>query len=419
MKTDKAVINLPEVVGKGYAAFWNFKGRYRVVKGSRASKKSKTAALNFIVRLMQYSDANLLVIRKVYRTLKDSCFTELKWAINRLCVNEFWSVKESPLEMTYTPTGQKIYFRGLDDSMKVTSITVEHGYLCWMWIEEAYEIGNEADFDMLDESIRGAIPENTGLFKQITLTFNPWNEGHWLKSRFFDNPSEETLAMTTNYMCNEWLDDNDRKLFEEMKIHNPRRYQVAGLGEWGISEGLVYENFEVDAFDINKIRSLSSVKSAFGLDFGYTNDPSALFCGLVDSAAKTIWVFDEIYEKGLSNERLAEKVIKAGYAKEKIIADAAEPKSIDRLRALGIYRVRKARKGADSVTNGIDYIQDFHIIIHPKCRNFLTEIQNYTWDEDKKTGKKINKPIDDFNHLMDAMRYALEDFARGPAFSFD
>ena len=125
-------IFLPDYVGKGYGTFWRWRGRYRVCKGSRASKKSKTTALWYIVNLMKYPDANLLVVRKVFRTLKDSCFTELKWAINRLGVAEFWEIKESPLEMTYLPTGQKIYFRGLDDPLKVTSITVEHGYLCWI-----------------------------------------------------------------------------------------------------------------------------------------------------------------------------------------------------------------------------------------------------------------------------------------------
>lgn len=107
-------MNLPELVGKGYRDFWNFKGRYRVCKGSRASKKSKTAALFFIYSMMKYPGANLLVIRKVYRTLKDSCFSDLKWAINRLKVNDYWSIKESPLEITYIPTGQKILFRGLN-----------------------------------------------------------------------------------------------------------------------------------------------------------------------------------------------------------------------------------------------------------------------------------------------------------------
>lgn len=368
---------------------------------------------------MKYSNANLLVVRKVFRTLKDSCFTELKWAIHRLDVDEFWDIKESPLEITYIPTGQKIYFRGLDDPLKVTSITVEHGYLCWAWIEEAYELGNENDFNMLDESIRGAIPPETKLFKQITLTFNPWNEHHWIKKRFFDNPDDETLAMTTNYLCNEWLDEADRKVFETMRKNNPRRYRVAGLGDWGIVEGLVYENWEEKVFDIDEIRRLVSVRSAFGLDFGYTNDPSALFCGLIDEAAKTIWVFDEMYQYGMSNEAIATEITNMGYRKERIRAESAEPKSIDRLYNLGISHIQQARKGKDSVNNGIDFIQDFHIIVHPRCVNFITEISNYTWDTDTKTGKRLNKPIDDFNHLMDAMRYALEPFSKGDAFSFE
>lgn len=421
MKIDKSVkrLYLPDIVGKGYGTFWNWKGRYRVCKGSRASKKSKTMALWCINGIMQYPDANILVVRKIFRTLKDSCFTELKWAVNRLGVGAFWEIKESPLEMTYKPTGQKIYFRGLDDPLKITSIAAEHGYLCWCWIEEAYEIGSEGDFNMLDESIRGAIPPETGLFKQITLTFNPWNEHHWIKKRFFDDPDAETLAMTTNYTCNEWLDEKDRNLFETMKINNPRRYRVAGLGDWGIVEGLIYENWEEKLFDIDEVRGLNSVESAFGLDFGYTNDPTALFCGLVDVRAKAIWVFDEIYQKGMSNERIAEAVIKAGYSKEKIKADSAEPKSIDRLYDLGLSRIRRARKGKDSINSGIDLIQDFHIFVHPRCVNFIKEISNYTWDKDSKTGKRLNKPIDDFNHLMDAMRYSLEDFGRRDAYSFE
>lgn len=410
-------LRLPDVVGKGYGTFWRFKGRYRVCKGSRASKKSKTTALNNITRLMEYPQANLLCVRKTYRTLKDSCFTELKWAIHRLGVDAWWDIKESPLEMTYKPTGQKILFRGLDDPLKVTSITVEVGVLCWLWIEEAYEISSEADFDTLDESIRGEVPP--GLFKQITLTFNPWNEHHWIKHRFFDAaPDPDILAMTTNYTCNEWLDAADKKVFETMKRNNPRRYRVAGLGDWGIVEGLVYENWEERLFSIDEVRKTPGIKSAFGLDFGYTNDPTALFCGLIDTSSKTLWVFDEIYKPGMSNEDIAAAVIEAGYAKERIRADSAEPKSIDRLYALGLAHIRRARKGKDSINNGIDFIQDYKIFIHPRCTNFLTEIGNYTWDTDTKTGKKLNRPIDDFNHLMDAMRYALEEYSTGPNYSF-
>lgn len=410
------VIRLPEVVGKGYKTFWNFEGRYRVCKGSRASKKSKTTALNIIKRMMQYPQANTLVVRKVFRTLKDSCFTELKWAINRLGVQAFWEIKESPLELTYTPTGQKIYFRGLDDPFKIASISVESGSLCWGWVEEAFEILNEDDFNMLDESIRGQTPP--GLFKQWTLTLNPWNEKHWIKRRFFDvEPSDQILALTTNYLCNEWLDDADLKVFETMKQNNPRRYKVAGLGEWGSVEGLIYDRWREESFDRSEVAKRPGVVSVFGLDFGYTADPTALFCGLYDAESSRLWVFDELYERGLTNKEIAARLEAKGYSKERITADSAEPKSIDELRALGVRRINGARKGRDSVNNGIQFLQNLEIIISPSCVNFLTEIVNYAWQVDK-WGQTLNRPAEGFDHLMDAMRYALEGAIRGPAFSF-
>ena len=393
------------MVGKGYATFWNFKGRYRVCKGSRASKKSKTTALWYIVNMMKYHKANLLVVRKSYRTLKDSCFTELRWAIHRLGVDDFWDYRLNPLEIIYKPTGQKIYFRGLDDPLKVTSITVDVGSLCWLWIEEAYEIAKESDFDMLDESIRGQVDGD--LFKQITITFNPWNERHWLKKRFFDTDDPDTLAVTTNYMCNEWLDKADFAVFERMKQYNPRRYNVAGLGNWGVIEGVVYERWTEKAFSLNELPKDS--QPAFGLDLGYTNDPTALFCGYISIEQKRLFVWDELYKKGLSNKAIYDEISRLGYTKERITADCAEPKSIDELKGLGIRRIEAAKKGRDSINNGIQWIQDLEIIIHPRCVNFLLEISLYSWKKDK-FGKALNEPEDDNNHLMDAMRYGLEKF---------
>ena len=400
---ERKTISLQKIVGKGYAKFWNSKKRYVVVKGSRASKKSKTTALWHIVKLIEYPLANVLVVRKTERTLRDSCYSDLKWAIQRLGLDSYFNCTVSPLEITYKPTGQKILFRGMDDPLKLTSISVPQGYICFCWIEEAYEINKESDFDMLDESIRGELPP--GLFKRLTITFNPWSERHWLKKRFFDKEDDSVLALTTNYLCNEWLDESDKALFERMKVNNPRRYQVAGLGNWGIVDGLIFENWKEEQFNIDDIKT--NCESIFGLDFGYTNDPTALFCGLLDKVNKKIYVFDEIYEKGLSNAAIYQRVNDKGFSKELITADCAEPKSIDELRGLGLRRITAAKKGKDSIMNGIQFIQDYEIIIHPKCVNFLTEISNYTWDKDK-FGNAINKPVDDFNHLMDAMRYAIE-----------
>lgn len=405
-KDNQVIVHLPSIVGKHYGEFWRFKGRYKAVKGSRASKKSSTQSLKVITEIIENPNVNWLVVRKVERTLRDSCYAQLKWAIHRLKVDNFFKCSTSPLEITYKPTGQKILFRGLDDPLKVTSITVEVGSLCRLWIEEAYEITSEDAFDRLDESIRGQLPK--GMYHQVVLTFNPWSDRHWLKKRFFDEPSKNVLAMTTNYMCNEFLSEADLVLFEEMK-KNPRRYRTAGLGEWGIVEGLVYENWEERVFDVHEISIRPSVRSAFGMDFGYVNDPSTLFCGLVDTVAREIYVFDEMYEKGMSNEDIKEKVSEMGYSKERIKADSAEPKSIAYLRKAGLTRIRAAKKGPDSIRAGISIIQDYKIIIHPRCVNFITEISNYTWDKDK-FDNPINKPIDDFNHLMDAMRYAMEEF---------
>lgn len=427
LKTDVNYKSLPELVGGGYGTYWRFKGRYRVVKGSRASKKSKTTALWFITNMMKYQLANLLVIRKTGRTLQDSCFKELLWAINRLQVDKFWKKTTNPLELTYLPTGQKILFRGLDDPLKVTSITVDVGFLCWGWIEEAYEVTNESDFDMLDESIRGQIPE--GYFKQWTITFNPWNERHWLKHRFFDeivgedneglpiykerktpiSEDGDILAITTNYLMNEWLDENDFKVFEKMKKRNPKRYLVAGLGNWGIIDGLVYENWKEQRFELEDIKHC---KTCCGLDFGYTNDPTAFIMLFLDKENKRLYVYDEIYEKGLSNKKIYDKIEELGYTKERITADSAEPKSIDELKTLGLRHIKGAKKGKDSINNGIQWIQELEIIIHPRCVNFITEISNYMWAKDK-FDKKLNTPIDDFNHLMDAMRYALEENITG------
>ena len=401
--------NLPQIIGKGYATYWNYKGRYRVVKGGRGSKKSTTTALWIIYKMMQYPLANTLVIRRIFNTHKDSTYTQLKWASNVLGVSHLWKFSKSPLEATYIPTGQKILFRGLDDPMSITSITVEHGHLCWCWFEEAFQVMNEDDFNKVDMSIRGELPK--GYFKQITLSFNPWSEKHWLKKRFFDVKDEDVLAITTNYACNEFLGEDDKKLFEKMKINNPRRYDIEGLGNWGIAEGLVYSNFEELDFDIEEIKKRKNVKSAFGLDFGYTNDPTAFICLLVDLDNMEIFIFDEHYQKAMSNKMIVDMIKYKGYAKERIIGDSSEPKSIDDIKKQGIYRIKGARKGKDSILNGIQYIQDFKIYVHPKCENTIIELSNYVWDT--KDGNAINKPIDDYNHLMDALRYSLEDIRLG------
>ena len=405
-------VYLPDVVGGGYGAFWRCRQRYRVVKGGKASKKSSTTALWYVYHLMKYPAANLLVVRNVHRTHLDSTYAQLRWAIRRLGVEHLWHHSREPLELVYTPTGQRILFRGLDNVEKLASTTVDRGYLCWVWLEEAFEITREADFDKLDLSVpRGEVPPP--LFKQTTVTFNPWNENHWLKSRFFENPDPTVFAATTDYRCNEFLDDTDRAVYERMREQNPRQYAVAGLGQWGHSQGLVFENWAVEEFSLGNLRR-DGLRHIFGLDYGYTNDPTAFIAAAVDEEQKRLYIYDEHYEKRMLNDAIAAMITAKGYQKERIRADAAEPKSNDDLRRLGITRLQAAAKGRDSVASGIARLQEYRMVVHPRCVHTAAELGAYTWQEDGREGVYRNTPCDRDNHLMDALRYAMEDLPRPP-----
>lgn len=409
-------IKIKDVIGKNYDLFWNDKHFYRVVKGSRGSKKSKTIAINMIYRIMKYPESNLLVIRRVFNTLRNSCRADLIWAINRLKVNHLWRVPKGEHTLTYLPTGQQILFAGLDDPLKLTSITVAQGYLNFVWIEEAFQIEKQEMFETLEESIRGILPPH--LFHQITLSFNPWSEDHWLRKRFYNDTYDREYtddliyAITTDYTMNEFLDEVTLKRFEEMKIKRPNRFRVAGLGEWGIAEGLVYNNWEILDFDaIELLKKDFSLETAFGLDFGFTNDPSAFIAVIVDLRNKRLFIFDEFYKKRLLNNEIAEEIKIRGYSKDEITADCAEAKSIEEIRRHGISRIRQSSKGKGSVNQGIQYIQQFDIYVHPKCTNTIMEFKNYVWEE--KNGITLNKAADNYNHLMDALRYALEKYSTG------
>lgn len=175
-----------------------------------------------------------------------------------------WQFTTSPLKATYTPTGQVVLFRGLDEPQRLASVTVAVGYLCWAWLEEAYEINSESDFDMVDDVIRGQVPD--GYFKQLTITFNPWSHTTYLKRRFFDHaPDNDILAMTTNYLINEWLDEADLRRFERMRDENPDRYRVAGLGDWGVTGNTIF-----NAGDVNRrLETIPESKDGIfvGMDF--------------------------------------------------------------------------------------------------------------------------------------------------------
>ena len=402
-------IDLPSVVGKGYGTFWRSRNFYRVVKGSRGSKKSKTTALNFVTRILKYPWSNLLVVRRYSNTNKQSTYTDFKWAANKLEVAHLFKFNESLPEITVKATGQKILFRGLDDELKITSITVDVGILCWAWFEEAYQIENEEKFSTVVESIRGTL-DAPDFFKQITVTFNPWNERHWLKRVFFDEGTRraDTLSLTTTFRCNEWLDKVDIQRYEDLYNTNPRRARIVCDGEWGVAEGLIYENVKVKNFDKDELLKDEAYQLAIGLDFGFTHDPTALCVSLIDEQKKEIYIFDEAYQVGLITKDVAKMIQDKGYAKAQIIADSAEPRLIKELQTeYNIIRLKESRKGKDSIMAGVSKLQGYSIFVHPSCTHIMDEFYSYCYQQDKE-GNWLNKPEDKNNHLMDALRYSLQ-----------
>jgi phage terminase large subunit len=409
MTTKMSTPTISDIIGKGYSQFWDDKHFYRVVKGGRGSKKSKTTALNLVSRLMQFPWANILVIRRYSNTNRQSTYTDICWAINKLHASELFTVNMSMPEITYKPTGQKILFRGLDDPLKITSIAVPVGVLSWLWLEEAYEVETREKFETVVESIRGS-NDSPDFFKQITVTFNPWSENHWLKSMFFDRKTRvrDLFAQTTTYRCNEWLDDQDRSRYEDLYRTNPRRAKIVCEGDWGIAEGLVYNNVVVEDFDVSEMqRKYHNV--AHGMDFGLTNDPTALVNAVIDTEGKNIYIYDEMYEYGMTNEQLLKWLREHHFQNTKIIADNAEVRLIQWLRAKGIRKIERCVKGKESIMMGITFLQDYKIHVKPNCKNTIAEFNSYSYARDKE-GNWLNKPVDANNHAMDALRYAFERY---------
>ncbi len=281
--------------------------------------------------------------------------------------------------------------------------------MCWCWIEEAYQVETYDKFATLVESIRGSV-DSPDFFKQITITFNPWSERHWLKSTFFDEDTKlnNTFSYTTTYRVNEWLDDVDIARYEDLYRTNPRRARIVCDGEWGVAEGLVFDNFEVKEFDWLKVFKRTQEK-AHGSDFGFTHDPTTLVSTVVDIKNKELWIYDEHYEKGMLTDEIYQMYVDKGYKDALIVADSAEKRLIAEIKRKGIPNIKPSIKGQGSIMQGVQFIQGFKIYVHPTCVNTIEELNTYTFEQDKE-GNWLNKPIDANNHLLDALRYSLERF---------
>lgn len=411
----------------------DYSHRVNIFYGGAGSGKSK-----FIVQKMFYKLINekrkCLVIRKVGATIRESIFAEFKALISDLGIYNQCSINKTDMTIEL-PNGSIFIFKGLDDSEKVKSIQGVDDIV----IEEATELV-ENDFTQLNLRLRSKKKN-----QQIHIMFNPVSKVNWVYRLFFKKEFKGALIVKTTYKDNTFLPKSYVESIENLKETNYPMWEIYANGKFASLDKRVFTNWEELEFDIEAIKkqeaeevarklgmNITSLtnpkgnpflknhfnrKSYFGLDFGYTNDPSAFVAFLVDEKKKIMWIYDEFYRSGLLNADIYNLIYYKGYSKERIIADSAEPKSIEELRKLGLRRIRAAAKGKDSIIHGIQYLQGYKIYIHPKCVNTIMEFENYTWKKDKKTGEYINKPIDDYCHIIDALRYGAEAIRKNEGIS--
>jgi phage terminase large subunit len=291
-------------------------------------------------------------------------------------------------------------FKGLDDPEKIKSIEG----ITDIVVEEASEL-TEDDFDQLNLRLRA----NCGML-QIYLMFNPVSKANWVYKRFFENGTpEDTVIIHTTYKDNPYLPQEYINSLLRLERTNPAYFKIYVLGAFATLDKLVFPVKRVKLISSEEIEGLPFW---IGMDFGYTNDPTAITWGYLDQINKVLYITGEYDKTGMTNDVIATTITDLGFAKERIVADSAEPKSIAELRRLGINRITPAVKGPDSVKNGIDRLQRYDIIIDERCVKTIEEFENYTWIKDKKTGEYINQPIDMFNHHIDSIRYGTQNVMR-------
>lgn len=416
----RPVIDIGKSLGKGYKSFWQTEKKYIALAGGRASKKSTSMALKIIYDMMYMFHVHgvkpcTLVIRRFLNTHANSTKAILVKAIHMLGVEDFWEIPKSGYKLTYKPSGQVILFKGLDDPQSITSITVSVGDLCWCWFEEAYQIQNEDDFNKVEKSIRGIFPEP--LQKRIYLTLNTWSDKTWIKQRFFDvldNDPEIWHGITT-FRDNEFLSESDVFEYERMRETSPRRYLIEACGEWGKTEGLVFqeEDWEIKDFDPMFLTSAQGYKTYYGMDFGQSTGYTAVVQVKHKKGENVLYICDEIYGKGMLDPDVVAKLKEKGWENEIIEADSAMPTTINNLRSYGIRRLKPCIKGNGSVASGIAILQSFKLAVRPHCEGMITELSNYSWAVDKQTGKPTGEPAKDYDHIIDALRYAVVQHLSG------
>ena len=381
--------------------------------GGAGSGKSVFITQKLLYKYLKYSKRKCLIIRKVQATQKDSCFALFKSILSDWHLYEQCKVNKTDLTIEL-PSGSIFLFKGLDDPQfpeRIKSIA----NIDDIWVEEATEI-DDFSFSQLCLRLRSRNPYN-----QVFVSFNPVSKQNWVYRMWFNEVDgtprtdlNDTMVLKTTYKDNKFLPQDYINNLLDMKRTNPVYFEIYANGMFATLDKLVYTNWKVEDFDYRQVlKEKPGRRAIFGTDFGYTNDFTTLICSVIDEADKKIWIYDEHFEKHMTNEDIYNMYVEHRVAGERIVCDSSEPKSIEELRRLGCKRVVGAVKGKDSIMNGIQLIQQYEIIVNPICTMIQEELKNYTFIKDKSTGEYINKPIDKFNHGLDGLRYSCMDAVGG------
>ena len=386
----KLNISRRQFLSKFFPLLEDYSHKYEVYYGGAGSGKSHFIAQKIILKSLKMQ-RNTLIVRKTLVSQYKSCWKLILKILSDFQLLDYCKVRKTNYEIEL-PNGSILYLIGLDDVERVKSI-VDIGDI---WCEEATEITAE-DFDQLVIRARAAVPN-----RQVFVSFNPTSKANFVYKRWFAvEPEADTLVFKTTYKDNCFLDEEYVQNLEKMIKLNPTYYKIYALGEFCSLDKLVYTNWRVEEFDYRSIGGELLV----GLDFGFSVDTTAIVASILTD--DKIYIFREFGDTGLTNDKIANAIKYLGFAKSVIIADSAEPKSIEEIRRQGITKIVPSEKGPDSIVHGINKLQQYELIVHPSCINVITELENYSWTKDR-DGEYLNKPIDDYNHYLDALRYSLQ-----------
>lgn len=401
-------VDLKNVIGpafiESHRAIRNRDVHTVVEEGGRGSLKSSFCSVEIILWMLRWPRSHALVLRQMSNTLADSVVAQLEWAINMLGLSESFMTKKSPLQIVYKPTGQRIYFRGMDDETKVKSIKPPFGYIGCLWFEEADQLrkGEDAVLSVKQSALRGMGSEPT----LTMISFNPpANTRNWA-NRYAREQQPGKMVHHSSYLDapRNWLGDGFIADAEWLRKKKPLKYRHMYLGEMVGSGTQVFDNIVVQAVTSREIASFGNIVS--GVDWGWYPDPWAFNRTDYDAARRTLRIFDEARGNKMYNNVTGAIVKQHITAGELVLADKAEEKSCADYRAQGL-RCWPAKKFPGSVEQSMKWLQGLDaIIIDPaRCPCTLQEFQEYEY-ETAPDGTVMGSYMDADNHNIDAVRYA-------------